>query len=58
MRKDDMSVSAGPGQLGAVRRPGQAEHAACVRFLQRVGPLQTDKEVGETLISKIVDNEP
>lgn len=45
--KDDMSVSAGPGQLGAIRRPGQVEHAACVGFLQRVGPLEGEEQSRE-----------
>lgn len=40
MGKDDMSVATGPSQLCAVCRPGQAEHAACVGLLQRIGPLQ------------------
>lgn len=40
MGKDDMSVAAGPGQLGAIRRPGQAEHTSCVGLLQRIGPLE------------------
>lgn len=40
MGKDDMPVAAGPSQLGAVCRPGQAEHTACVGLLQRIGPLE------------------
>lgn len=38
--KDDMPVATGPGQLGAVCRPGQAEHTACVGLLQCIGPLE------------------
>lgn len=34
MGKDDMPISAGPSQLGAICRPRQAEHAACVGLLQ------------------------
>lgn len=33
MGKDDMSVATGPGQLGAIGRPSQAEHAAGVGLL-------------------------
>lgn len=44
MGKDDMSVAAGPGQLGAVCRPGQAEHTACVGLLQCIGPLEGGEE--------------
>lgn len=43
MGKNDMSISAGPGQLGAIRRPGQAEHTACVGFLQCIGPLEGEE---------------
>lgn len=44
MGKDDMSISAGPSQLGTVCSPGQAEHTACVGLLQCVGPLQGGEE--------------
>lgn len=40
MSKDDMPVATGPSHLGAICRPGQAEHTACVGFLQGVGPLE------------------
>lgn len=46
MGKDDMPVAAGPGQLGAVCRPGQAEHTACVGLLQCIGPLEGGGEKG------------
>lgn len=39
MGKDDMPVATGPSQLGAICRPGQGEHTACVGLLQCVGPL-------------------
>ncbi|TNN80346.1 hypothetical protein EYF80_009370 [Liparis tanakae] len=45
--EDDMPVATGPGQLGAVCRPGQAEHTACVGLLQRIGPLGGGGEMGE-----------
>lgn len=40
MGKDDMPDAAGPSQLGAICRPGQAENTACVGLLQRIGPLE------------------
>lgn len=39
MGKDDMPIATGPSQLGAVCRPGQGEHTACVGLLQCIGPL-------------------
>lgn len=51
MGKDDMPIATGPSQLGAVCRPGQAEHTAGVGLLQRIGPLEgggmgREKEMG------------
>lgn len=50
MGEDDMPVAAGPRQLGAICRPGQAEHAARVGFLQRVRPLGLGDEREQQLM--------
>lgn len=44
MGKDDMPVATGPSQLGAICGPGQTEHAACVGFLQCIGPLERGRK--------------
>lgn len=51
MGKNDMPITAGSSQLGAIGRPGQTEHAACVGLLQRIGPLEGGDNGKELLMA-------
>lgn len=51
MGKDDMPDAAGPSQLGAICRPGQAENTACVGLLQRIGPLEGGGKGKERIVN-------
>lgn len=42
MGKDDMTVTTGSCQLGAISRPGYGEHTASVWLLQGIGPLERE----------------
>lgn len=53
MGKNDMPITAGSSELGAIGRPSQTEHAACVGLLQGIGPLEGGDKGGER--AKIVN---